>query len=69
MDVVEILRKAAGKRLSAVKEALFYSRAQRPLPDWSAVDDGSMVMPCQSVKIAHHERRQDKGQMDDDVPH
>lgn len=69
MDVVEILRKAAGRRLSALKEALFYSRAQHPLPDWSAVDGGSMVMPRQSVKIAHHERRQYKGQMDDDIPH
>lgn len=69
MDVVKILRKAAGRRLSAVKEALFYSRAQRPLPDWSAVDGGLMVMSRQSVQIAHHERRQDKSQMDDDIPH
>ncbi|SUE50384.1 Uncharacterised protein [Salmonella enterica subsp. enterica serovar Sendai] len=69
MDVVKILRKAAGRRLSAVKEALFYSRAQRPLPDCPAVDGGSMVMPRQSVQIAHNECRQDKGQMDDDIPH
>ena len=61
MDVVEILRKAEGTRLSAIKEAASYSRAQRPLPDCSAVDNGSMVMPRQPVKIAHHERRQDKG--------